>query len=138
MTGLTTATATPAGQWGGSSWGASIDGGWEQPPAVDVAAHGDAPEGDGGDDTHPEFEVQDLGRDPGDAAAIVKASSASRVLFAALVDVLHPKLSFVTGLLVCRQLVEDYRWVCGCGCGCGCGCVCRRVSRVCVCVCLCV
>ena len=33
------------------------------------------------------------------------------VVFATFVDVLHPKLAYPAGLLVCSQLVHDYKYV---------------------------
>ena len=57
------------------------------------------------------FDVLNLGRSPGEHCdAVVRASAAAMVMFATFVDVLHPKLAFPAGLLVCKQLVNDYKY----------------------------
>ena len=66
-----------------------------------------------------EFIVQDLG-DDGNAAAslsggvygverVANGSHAAEVVYAAVMDVCHPKLSFAVGLRVIRLLLNDYR-----------------------------
>ena len=56
------------------------------------------------------FDIVNLGRNPGEHCdAIVRASAAAQVMYAAFLDVLHPKLAYPGGLLVCKQLVNDYK-----------------------------
>jgi hypothetical protein len=46
----------------------------------------------------------------GDACGVLCVVwTAAMVIYATFLDVLHPKLAFPAGLLVCRQLVNDYK-----------------------------
>lgn len=83
-----------------------------------VSGSGESGEGEGAPPQ--EFIVEDLGDDPAAATAasgavfgterVVIGSAAAEAMFAALMDVTHPKLAFPCGLHVIHLLLNDYRY----------------------------